>query len=466
MTPQARAVRPFTPALEPVEELDERTVGRELVLKSLHSKLMRAATSPARPHVLLVGPRGSGKSHVIEVALHRASTEAHFASRMVIARVPADGVAVTRYTDLQDVAIRALGGQPGTQLAGGTRQERLAQLLSRRVLLLVIENLDRVFAAIGTEGQRALRAWVETSGDVLLLASTPQLFPGVADRAQPWFGGMATFLLSELNAAQSRDLLVQIARSTEDVGLVELLGSPTGFARTQALTQLIGGQPRNLIIISDGLSRESLDELQPAVNRLLEGLVPYHEQVLWSLSPNERRIIAALSSTGGGATVAWLAADVEMEPRTAATTLGRLADQGLVAAEKPQHGADRRNTYYHVRDPLLRHHLQYRQGLLAPLELTVGLLRVFFDRAQRGSSQDLQSSPPSAADPRGKAATPEVVLDALTQVQAGTAPPSIEVDGAAEALVSHLLAGAAGDEAQRLMLPTELRVLIDGASNR
>jgi hypothetical protein len=49
------------------------------------------------------------------------------------------------------------------------------------------------------------------------------------------------------------------------------------------------------MILSDCISVELLDELTPAVEGLLEGLVPYYQQLLWDLSANEQRLIRALA---------------------------------------------------------------------------------------------------------------------------------------------------------------------------
>ncbi|MCY7300770.1 MAG: ATP-binding protein [Ilumatobacteraceae bacterium] len=60
------------------------------MLKNLDSALRQAATSGSRSHVLLVGARGSGKSHVLEVALHRIRREATMAPLLAVARLPED----------------------------------------------------------------------------------------------------------------------------------------------------------------------------------------------------------------------------------------------------------------------------------------------------------------------------------------------------------------------------------------
>lgn len=391
--------RPFTPGRETAADLSARTVGRDRLLKLLHAKLLSCATSTARPHVLLVGPRGAGKSHVIEVALHRAESESSFAEKVVVVRVPEDAVSITRYSDLLAEVLHALSGDRAGPLkmpAPDLREARIAEVIGERVILLVVENLDRVFEDIGLAGQRSLRAWVETTGQVMLLATTPLLFPGVKDRDKPWFGGIATFLLADLTADEGQQLLVHIAGLHGDRDLLEFVQSPTGVARLRAVADLTGGSPRTWMILADLATNESLDELIPAVEDLLEGLVPYYQQLLWGLSANERRLVSALASTTGAATVSQLADVAEIEQRTAAATLGRLADARWVLAEKPVTG-DRRTTFYRLREPMLRHHMQYRSGFDDPLELIVSLLRSFYDPQQR-TVRYLEATPGSLTE--------------------------------------------------------------------
>ncbi|MGV1004336.1 MAG: tetratricopeptide repeat protein, partial [Candidatus Nanopelagicales bacterium] len=393
----AAPTRPFTPSRESAAELSARTVGRADLLGILHSRLLKAATSRARPHTLLLGPRGSGKTHLLEVVLYRARQDPSFSQRVVVVRVEEDAVGITRYSDLLARVLIALGTSPRAMPPPDAREGRIGELLSGRVVLLVIENLDRVFADIGLAGQRAFRAWVETSGSVMLLATTPSLFPGLAVRDQPWFGGLSAFPLRDLSASEGRTLLAYIAGQRGDARLAEFVNSPTGAVRVAAIAELTGGSPRIWMILAELVTTESLDELAPAVEGLLEDLVPYYQQLLWGLSANERRLVLALAGSTGASTVSELAAASEIEQRTAAATLGRLAEARWVIAEKPGITGDRRTTYYRLREPMLRHHLQYRGLPDEPLELLVTLLRVFYDPHER-AARYLTSAPGSLTE--------------------------------------------------------------------
>lgn len=354
--------RAFSPQLEPAAALAARTVGRSAQLEALRSKLDVAATTAARPHALIVGPPGAGKTHLLEVALAEQPED------LLCVRIPESAIGVTRYEDLPAAVLRVL--QPGQPLPPDP-EARIAALLAGRTAVLVVERLDRLFADIGLAGQRALRSWVETSGTVLLIGTADRVFRGVAQRQQPWFGGMAVLMLPDFTAEQGRDLLLRLVGAP----VAAYLRSDAGLARAAALADLTGGSPRIWTLAAQRATVPRLDALLPVVEDIIEALSAYHDQGLSALSPNERRLVAAIAESPGAATVTALAAAADIEQRTAAGALGRLAEAGRVTAAKPTRG-DRRTTYYRLSDPLLRLHLQYRAGD-PRLASTVELLRAF-----------------------------------------------------------------------------------------
>jgi hypothetical protein len=393
----SRRIRPFTPSQESAAELSDRTVGRDETLEILVDRLVSAATSGNRAHSLLVGPRGSGKTHLINVAIHRAMQRPEVRKRLRFVRFDEDAVGITRYVDILQEVLSALS-PPGS---GSRRtvlpwnpEEAVAELLGDQVLVLVIENLDRIFHAFGEGGQQDFRSWVENSRQIMVLATTPLLFPGISDRALPWWGNFGISHLEELDVDQGRELLIKLAQNSGDTALAEFLATDKGEARLRAINALAGGSPRIWMILSECLSVELLDELVPAVEALLEGLVPYYQQLLWDLSPVEQRLVRELADgPHQAATVAELARSAGIGQRVAASTLGRLADIRWVRADKVPE-LDKRSSWYRLREPMLRHHFHYRSAGDQPLPLIVEILRAWYDPDER-RGQLLRAAPGS-----------------------------------------------------------------------
>lgn len=382
----ARRVRPFTPSQESSAVLSDRTVGRESDLEILLARMVSAAQSRNRAHSLLVGPRGAGKTHLLNVAMHRARQHPDVERRLVFVRFDEDAVGISRFDDIlaEVMATLAPAASPRRPKLSSAPEQDIAEALGEdRVLVLAMENLDRIFHGLGAGGQQDFRGWVETSGQVMVVATSPSLFKGVRDRASPWWGNFGIHHLDELSLGEGRELLIALARDSGDDELAEFLTTPKAEGRLRAINALAGGSPRVWMILSECLTVETLDELAPAVEALLEGLVPYYQQLLWDLSPVEQRLIREFADgPHHAATVQELATACAIDQRVAASTLKRLADMRWVRADKSPE-LDRRHSWYRLREPLVRHHFQYRSARDQPLPLIVELLKAWYDLDKR-----------------------------------------------------------------------------------
>ncbi|MEA2220139.1 MAG: hypothetical protein QOJ35_2765 [Solirubrobacteraceae bacterium] len=364
-----------------------RTVGREAEIDRLVHAIRTAATTDDRPHQLIVGPRGSGKSHLLIVAIREALEDDQTADQVAVAMLPEDAVEIAGYEDLLvSIVDRAPGGvherrdeaRDMRSRHDVTGLERLVlEQVGDRVLILVIENLDRVFRDLGDQGQARLRNLTETSGKLLVLASTPLLFDAVSDHARPWYGSFEVEHLRELDAEQGRELLRRVACAAGDDKLAASLDSPTGLARVKAVEHLAGGSPRMWTVLAGCMTVELLDELVPLVEALFDELAPYYQQRLWELAGVERKLVYELCRVPA-ATVKVLAHSTGLTERAAATSLGRLNDARWVRREK-RAGTDRRTTWYSLREPLLRHHVEYREVGEGGLPAIVSFLRSWFE---------------------------------------------------------------------------------------
>ena len=385
--------RPFTPTREDPRDLDARTVGQDAgaMLDRIAARI-DAAPSGNLAHTLVLGPRGGGKTHMLAVA-QRRSTALQAGSGAVAVVVPEDAHGIVTYRELLQLVARslAIGLDGEEQRDVGRLESAIREHLGARALVLVIENLDRLFRKLGQTGQHDLRAWVETSRKVLVLASVPMLFDGVQKRDSPWFGSFAVEPLAELTADEGAELLRHLRVDDDD--LTEFLATPAGLARIQALHALTGGSPRLWTILADVVTVDQLDDLVPAVERLLEELVTYYQQRLWDLGENEERVVMALATGAVSQSATQLAQELGLDQRSIGSTMGRLAESRWIRGRKIP-GTDQRTTWYELREPLLRHYVQYRTEQRSELSLIVEMLRHWFDPTAR--EQHLLRVPPAS----------------------------------------------------------------------
>lgn len=387
----------FTPSALAADELDAVTVGRTTTFDTLVDRIKGAAREGSRPHTLIVAPRGAGKTHTLRVAVHRGLADPDTAKSILPVFIPEDSLAIGSYIDLLAEIARSIDDGLAATARDMRRhkdtigiEQAIITAAGDRMILLAIENLDRVFERLGSGGQGALRAWVETSTAIMIFATAPMLFAGVSSRSYPWYGSFIVESLPELTVDDAVVMLGKAARRNRDEALAAFIESTQGRERLHVIHRLAGGSPRLWHILSEGIEIESLDALVPAVESLLDRLAPYYQQQLWQLPAGEQRLVVELARGWEPRTVSDLAASVGISNQSAAAALGRLSSSRWVTSSKAQTG-DRRASWYDLTEPLLRYHLQYREDRGKPLRLIVEFLRGFYSRQRLLDSSAMQS---------------------------------------------------------------------------
>lgn len=358
-----------TPSLAAGAELDIVTVGRTELLGRLVDRIQSAVRSGSRPHSLLVAPSGAGKTHTLHVALHRALSDDATADRVLLVVVPENSVAIGRYADLLVEIAREVDSQVHRDAQALRRQgdvvgieELLLNAAAGRMLLLVIENLDRVFDGLGTAGQGSFRAWVETAADIMVMASSPALFAGISSRTRPWYGSFMVEMLAGLTVDEVEVLLERDARLTEKPWLAELLVTSAGRSAVAEIYARIGGLPRLWHLLARLATAEQFIEVDPAVEIVLDEVTQFYQLRLWRLPAGQRRLIAELARSDGPRTVRELAETVGATSQSTSTALGRLVAARWVHAVGSTQ--DRRSSLYDLMDPVVRLFVQYRERRL------------------------------------------------------------------------------------------------------
>jgi tetratricopeptide (TPR) repeat protein len=391
MTGAGTALSRFTPSLMSRDLLERLFVARERTLESIVGRVEAAAESTERNHTLLVGPRGSGKTHLVSLVYHRASDLRARGARLQLAWLPEDPWTIASYKHLLVAVAERL--EPKLDVEVPRSDTELESLLIERAsrdgpIVVIVENLDQVLRVLGNKGQQRLRHLLQDDRSLLLVATSTRLDRALSDQASPFYAFFTTTRLEPFDIDEAAEMLTAIATERRDDKLVEYLGTEEGRARLRAVTHLAGGQPRLWAALASALSVDGLRELVELLLTRFDDLTPYYQEQLGRLSPHQRLVVAELAEADRPFNVSELAERVEIEPRSLAKTMHELVDRGwaMPITSPLALQLDRRRTYYELAEPLARLSFQIKESRGQPVRLIVEFLKHWFDASDLRST--------------------------------------------------------------------------------
>src|SRR5919199_131548 len=397
----------YTPRLMSREVLEAIFVQRQELAHNLIECIRDSILTSAKHHALLTGARGIGKTHLVSLVYHRIRDMKDLQEHILIAWLSEEEWSVTSFLDLLLCVFQALqeesknskGAQPSPPTEGVESLYELpiedaesdgAALLKKfigdRTLLLLVENLDDLFAGLGKDGQKQLRTFLEEN-NCIILATAQSYFKDVKQKNSPFYGFFRHEELKDLNTDEATQLLANIAKLKGNSELESFIQTSTGRDRIKAVHFLAGGNHRLYVIFSEFLThQESLDQLVDAFMRTLDDLTPYYQERMRFLSPQQRKIIDFLCDRRQAVTVKEIAQRCFMTHQTASSQLKKLLEMGYVRSEPIG-----RESYYELREPLMRFCLEVKKQRGEPIQLFVDFLRLWYTKTELQQRLELLS---------------------------------------------------------------------------
>jgi tetratricopeptide (TPR) repeat protein len=386
----------FTPSLMAPETLEAILVQRHALANYLVENIRESTLTDNKHYQLLIGPRGIGKTHLVSLIYHRIAKMEDLQEKLLIAWLREEEYGIASFLDLLIAILRALGkeypAEYRTQLHDAVEalydlspedaESQAAQLLinfiENRTLLLIVENLDDVFGGLGDIGQKQFRAYIQNHGFLTILATSQSLFDGIESRDKPFYGFFYPHNLNELSLDDAVNLLNQIASLEEKSELADFIQNSTGRNRIKVVHFLSGGSPRIYMVFSDFLvNRESLNGLVEAFMAMLDDLTPYYQDRMKYISNQQRKIVDFLADLRRAAPVKEIAKRCFITQQTASSQLKDLRQKGYVKSEEIG-----RESWYELREPLMRFCLEVKKQRNEPIRLFVDFLRVWYTKAE------------------------------------------------------------------------------------
>ena len=305
--------RLYNPAQLTPDELKASFVAREDTLAEMLRLI--GEQPPGRPcqHVMLIGPRGMGKTTLGLRFLHAVGDAPDLAARWQPVAFHEESYEIGGLADFWLAALRHL-----TRATNDPRWADRADALARdegdterlaayalsalmdscresgKRLILFVENLDAIFRQLRDEREiHALRATLIERPDILLLGSSNAVFQAIRGRGEPFYEFFRLFILEGLEREDAHRILASLAGGEGRPEIPEAMQRERG--RLETIRRLTGGNPRLLVLACRMLIESPLGSAFEDLERLIDEQTPYFKARIEDLPVQARKVFHCLA---------------------------------------------------------------------------------------------------------------------------------------------------------------------------
>ena len=336
-------VRKFNPGLlQSDEEIRKQFVVRHHELGLLLDDLRGNIGSPSCQHILVVGPRGRGKTMLLARVAAELRSNEDFSGSLLPVRFMEESQEIFSLTDFWLETMFHLANEVDEHDAGLARElrdtrdalaprwrEQITAANARatvldaadrlgKQLVLIVENLQSLFRDVHDDFGWQLREVLQTEPQIILLGSATSRFRELDDVSEPFFEMLRIVGLEPLD-------------TEECVRLWEVVsGRRASRSEVRPLQILTGGSPRLLVMAAEFARHRSIRRLMSELVTMIDEHTEYFRGHLEILPRTERRVYVAVIDLWQPSSASEVAARARVDIRVASTMLGRLVERGAV----------------------------------------------------------------------------------------------------------------------------------------
>ena len=336
------------------QEIIRQFVVRNRELDTVLEVLRGNVDASSCQHVLLVAPRGRGKTMLLARVAAELRTNTDLSRCLLPVRFMEESLEIFDVADfwlecLFYLARESAVGDPEltrelrethSALAARGRGEELIEARARaavlnaadrlgKQLVLMVENLQDLCGEVDEDFGWKLREALQSQPEIMLLATATSRFKGLDDATQPFFELFRTLGLDPLAIEECQRLWHVVS------------GIAVGAREVRPLQILTGGSPRLLVFVADFARHGSLRQLMEQLVRLIDEHTEYFRTHLEGFAKTERRVYLATIDLWQPSTTGEITARARLDVRIVSNMLGRLVHRGAVMYE----GTGRKRRY-------------------------------------------------------------------------------------------------------------------------
>ena len=350
------------------ERLRHTSVARRHLLDNAIESLRGSAGRKSKNHLLFIGPRGIGKTHLLSCIEDVVQSDEALGANVVVVRFPEESNRTLSFADfligICEILKDVLEDEPlWSKLYAAVQTEeddaKVADTLvpaireenrrRGRTLLVMLENLGEILGRQIRDKNdvAALRKFLMADNGCLLVATAPLHFDGITDVRQPFYDFFDIQILENLSFEETVEVIRLNLEWDKRKDLLDTLEDMR--PRLQALYRMTGGNPRLTMMLYELIAHESITSVQDQFHLLLDRISPFYQGRLNDLPPGQRALLECLASMRDQEkTPAAIAARMRMSQQETSSLLKRLSDAHYLRAAR--HPRDRRSRLYTIRE--------------------------------------------------------------------------------------------------------------------
>ena len=435
----------YNPAQMDKDELYDTFVAREKLLNELLKTIENNTGKKSIQHIILLGARGIGKTHMLRIMENKVLDSHHLQSKWITVNVPEEQYGVFGLMDFFEYILKIIFHSSQLEKVNKEtyqkeleeieqykNKESLDKIVSilkdisqkeNKQFLLLIDNIDQILAEkIRDEKElEYLRSVLMTENFLMIVGTSTSIFEEIALYDKAFFRFFKTIHLQNLDNNEVEKLLLKRAKFDRIDDKIKLDENKN---KIKAITDLTGGYPRLVLMLYEIIEDKPLLDVLKTFNRLLDNLTPYYKHRMDDLAPQQQKIIDTIMLSDGLASPTDVAKTTGWKPNVVTSQFKRLKDLNILQVKESKN-VKKKKTVYEISDRLfvIWYQMRYLGVIRRRIEYIVTFLKIWYDLGElkdKISSYALQYqhhySKGNFSESYGYARSISIISNAITEV--------------------------------------------------